>query len=65
MARGVLNGIRMLRRPPYPTRVTSNFDEALAWTVPHLGGGVLRASDLPTARLEIERERRKAEPPSA
>jgi hypothetical protein len=38
MARGVLNGIRMFSRHPYPTFITPNLDEALSWTLPHLGG---------------------------
>lgn len=57
MVRGVLNGIRMFSRHPYPTFITSNLDEALAWILPQLGGNVLRTSDLNQARKQIKKER--------
>jgi hypothetical protein len=65
MVRGVLNGIRMFSRHPYPTFITSNIDEALAWMVPHLGQSAFQTSDLPAARLQIDRERRQGAPQSA
>jgi hypothetical protein len=57
MVRGVLNGVRMFSRHPYPTFITGNFDEALAWMMPHLGGDVIKPSDLPIARMQIKRAR--------
>jgi hypothetical protein len=57
MVRGVLNGIRMFGRHRYPTFITSNLDEALGWTLPHLGVGALRPADLNQARLQIRLER--------
>jgi hypothetical protein len=57
MVRGVLNGIRMFSRNSYPTFVTGNLDEALAWTLPHLGPGVIRSTDLAQARQQIRLER--------
>jgi hypothetical protein len=55
MVRCVLNGIRMFGRNPYPTFITSSLDEALAWTLPHLGA--VRSSDLSHARQQIRLER--------
>jgi hypothetical protein len=57
MVRCVLNGIRMFSRNPYPTSITANLDDALAWTLPHLGKAPARASDLSQARQQIRLER--------
>jgi hypothetical protein len=67
MVRGVLNGIRTfgLRPVDYPTFITANLDEALAWVLPQLGLGALRTSDLDQARLEISLRREGATPQAA
>jgi len=57
MVRGVLSGIRMLSRPPYPTLVTGDMDEALTWMLPYLGGGASRLAEVPLAREQIRRSR--------
>lgn len=65
MVRGVLNGIRMFSRHPYPTSITANLDDGLAWVLPRLGAGALRTADLNQARLQIGLERRSIAPQAA
>jgi hypothetical protein len=61
MVRAVLNGIRMFSRHQYPTFITVNLEEALAWMLPRLGN----TADLNQARLQISRERASIAPQAA
>lgn len=57
--RGALVGMQLFSRRPYPTHVTTNVRTAIAWSLPHLEGGVSRLPEVPQALLAIDRERQK------
>jgi hypothetical protein len=58
MVRGILTGMRMFKKPRYPTYVTSSLQQALAWILPHLAGGTARLSDVTIAARIILQERK-------
>ena len=57
MVRAILTGIRMFGTHTYPTHVGTNMQQALAWILPHLAGGIARLGDVPQATRIIMRER--------
>jgi hypothetical protein len=60
LVRAVLTGLRVMTRHSYPTHVASNLQAAVAWTLPHLAGGVARLADVPLATRAITMERTAA-----
>jgi hypothetical protein len=62
MVRGVLTGVRLFGRYPYPTHVSTELEEALEWMMPHLAGGATRRSDVPTVARFIRSQRASASP---
>ena len=57
MVRGVLTGLRMFGRRSYPTFITDSLGEALAWTLPHLAGGLGRLPQVTSVAAIIQKQR--------
>jgi hypothetical protein len=55
--RAALAGLRIARRPPYPTTVASDMIAALRWIILHLPNGGARMSDIPIAAGAISEGR--------
>jgi hypothetical protein len=55
--RAALAGLRIVRRPPYPTTVASDMISALRWMFPHLREGAAAMSEIPAAAAAIGKAR--------
>ncbi len=57
MVRAVLTGLRVLRKHPYPTHVTSEMVDALSWILRQLDGGPRRLAQIQASIAEIQTQR--------
>jgi hypothetical protein len=57
MVRAVITGFRVIARAPYPTHISVDLEEALAWMLPNLEGGLGRVARAPVAAANIRSRR--------
>jgi hypothetical protein len=57
MSRAVITGLRLFGRKAYATHVATSLQQALAWILPHLDGGIERLPQTTLAASAIARER--------
>jgi hypothetical protein len=56
MVRGVVTGLSLLARFPYPYKVFNKIDSATAWLAPQVGGAATKAALLANAIAQLRRQ---------
>lgn len=57
MVRAVITGLRLVSRPPYPTHIASDLEEAIRWILHKLPGGPERIDSARAAAATIQATR--------